>query len=66
MTSLSYNFTSANNKIFQANQLFSKYGLSITRVQWNDVERGFGSCYGPNISDWFTVLVWKYPRISWA
>jgi hypothetical protein len=52
MTSLSYNFANANNKVFQANQLFSKYGLSITRVQWNDVERGFGSCYGPNISDW--------------
>jgi len=42
----------ASQKLFKSRDMFTKFGLSPTNVQWNDVERSFGSVYGPNISDW--------------
>lgn len=38
------------------NEMISRYGLNIVNVTWEDTGRYYGSCWGPNISD-FTIQV---------
>lgn len=40
----------------EINEMVSQYGLNVVNVTWEDTGRYYGSCWGPNISD-FTIQV---------
>jgi hypothetical protein len=40
----------------EISEMVSQYGLNVVNVTWEDTGRYYGSCWGPNISD-FTIQV---------